>query len=766
MGIRHIFIWVGVMAFYAANAYGQFKLEVQSFGELPTDITARTNGRTDYNGDPTAVLKIPVPAIQAAEISSPLKVGNQVVNSGVLVIYLGDGSKKIKILHPEFEALDYEFPTPLDAKKSYQLVLRLPTEYFERGTASVKFITNVHKGTLTINDKEINFSDGCCIVNLKKGDYSYSITPEVPGYEKIEGNVSITEDVLRDGRIDLYATLPTVKKSSLKIDTYPGSNISINGSPVSQGKNKNLIVSLPVGRHIVEINLNGHEKTFEVDLANENEYLNADIRIPISIDYPSMADFSLVPVGDKTLKPSTSKFKAGETVRVLGDYILQIKGKNYEPAEYRITVTPENQTGFNKSLLVVSKAKNLYTGSGGVKQNKNKAESLFDKMIQSGDEVAMYEYGLLLQYEKPSKAIELIKRSAKKGYPLASLWLAKPSNITLSSNEQREQYLLNALKYGYNEAHVELGKLYSSPGYFNFNKAIDQFEQYNSPESRILRAEIVLSNSELYNGDFSQIYSLLETVPVNDPHFSKAQVLMGEMAYRGIGTPKDLNTAIQYWKSVSPNKLSQQALWVLAIENMTDPTSLSKYLPFIDLKALNKDKILHKQVSAMAFLTSAAHILMTSKRSKEAFDLYKRAYDLGDGSLPTLRVLGGLYKDGKVTEKNLYEAKRLLEEAATQYNDVASYRLLGAIAEEENQNDKAETYYRKAISLGDNNSKGYLGTLMYKKGKRFYPAAVELWTEAANGGHQNSIKHLFEFYTKVEKNPELASYWNSKLKLN
>ena len=416
----------------------------------------------------------------------------------------------------------------------------------------------------------------------------------------------------------------------------------------------------------------------------------------------------------------------------------------------------------NKSVPMTSKAHHLYYGSPTIKMNRAKAYKEYQKLAAKNDDLAMWEYGkILVDQNEHERGKALIMKSADKGQPDAALYVAR--NYVDKDASKRQHYAKVALDGGKNEAHEILGDLYASVSPIDMKKAYEEYSCYNSPYSRIRRAEIAMINPELPYVDLSELVELLKSIEVEDEYYKKAQWLLGLMAYNGYGMTKNVDKALSYWGKADAEILSQDALLIMAMANLNSNSYLAHYVNYIDLPAIKSDKVVYKGMSIIEFLRSAAR-----KFDKEnvgtAFRLFSKAYDLGDNSQNTLTYLGKYYKDGQGTLKNTTKAKKFLQMSADMYGDARCIRWLGNIYEDEKNLSSAEEYYLKAIDKGDDIAKGYLATILFNRGKDYYPQAEKYWIEAATkANHKPSIKKLITYYEKVKKNQSMANDWKRKL---
>ena len=753
--MKRIGLILALVTRMSVAAYGQFKLEFEGFEEVVNDLTARTNPRLDRNGDPSALLRIQIPLLQDAIVSSPQKIGHEEYDPGEFKVYLCEGTRRVTIKHKDFEPFEFTFDKPLKGKMVYRLILKVPDDYISLGATSVRFYTNVLDATLKIDGNEYHTDNGEFYLKLKKGSYPYTLSTSMNGYTPVNGTLDISDnDVKEAGRIDRYVELQSDRRSNLHISSVKGSNVKIDGSEV---KNTKKAISLTLGRHYVDVELAGYRKTFAVNLMSDNEYLDADIRVPFTIISPSIGEYSIEPM-DKALKPTLNKFKSGQTVRLLGKYKIMAKAKGYENKELEINVTPEmNADGLNMSIPMISNAHNLYNGTGHVKQNTSKALKEYRKQVSHGDELAMWEYGgILISSGDITTGKEMIRRAADKKHPQAALYTAL--NIVKDDPAQKKKYLEIAIAGGEMEAHEAMGDLYSDKK--DYGKAFEEYAQYNSSYSKLKRGLIAFYRPEV-KIDPAEVVDMIECIDADDRYYTYAQDLLGNMAYKGYGMNYNVAKAIEYWSRVEPQKLSQDALLIMSVKNLNNDR-LSSYASCLDLSGYDKDFIVIDGISLLQFLTSAAQRL-DKQDVNTAYRILNKCYELGDRSLTTVSYLGKYYKDGTGVQRNEKLAKEMLKIAVDQYQDVRSMRWLGNIYENEKDFSSAENYYKKAVAKNDTMAKGYYATLLFNKGKANHAQAVKLWTEAAQAGHKQSIKNLITYYEKVQRNPSKVAFWKSKL---
>lgn len=738
---------------------GNLTFEVVSFEEDLFDSTASIYKLLDGEGEAAAVLKIQIPMLSDAIISTPNPVGPTEYKPGEIIQYMTAGSKEVTIKHPDFEPLTYRFPKILEGERTYIMVLRVPESYKAKPDITVKFTTNVSNASLEINGETLTSNNGEFVLKLEKGEYPYKITTTKSGFSPASGIINITEnDIKEKSLLSEYVELPSQKKSNLQLLVNKDAKVKIDNKDFNPAKEKN--IKLSMGTHHVYVNYMGYSKTDTVELSKENEIRDLDISVPFTIAYPSSAEFTVIPK-EGALKPKSSKLKAGDFVRLLGKYDIEVKAKDYDNLTLPVEIFPTSENNIKKVVALPSKASQLYYGKDGIAQNRKKAVKMYENAIKKGDETAMWEYGRILLDENSGSQVgrSMILLAADKGYPEAEIYAAEFFNL---DDAKTEKYLREASKYGdQTKSNLLLGKLYKKNN--KYEAALNEFSKSNNLESLIQMGEVFVADPDLYSSRYAYVIDGLNNLQEDSPYYSLSRKVLGELAFDGIGVNKNTEVATEYWEKIPANLLTQEQLLILAAKYLNNSENARKYLTQLDFENLNQDYIVYGDISLIDILKNHANQLRKNKDEiQTAFKCLLTAYNLGDRSNLVVAQLGKAYKDGEGVEKNPAKAKELLKFAIDQYNDPMACRWLGLIYETENDMAKAEQYYLKGVKAGDLYSKGYYGTILSKKGSKYFDEAVKYWLEAANGGHKQSMKNLVIYYEKVKPDKKKAAYWKSK----
>lgn len=107
------------------------EFKVESFKELPNDISAFINPVKDLNDEGCAIVKVIASSADFA-FSTPLGIAKRIDKTGEIWLYLPRGSKKITLKHPQWGVMrDYAFPSRLESHKTYELCIIEPSKNLE-----------------------------------------------------------------------------------------------------------------------------------------------------------------------------------------------------------------------------------------------------------------------------------------------------------------------------------------------------------------------------------------------------------------------------------------------------------------------------------------------------------------------------------------------------------------------------------------------------------------------------------------------------------
>lgn len=98
---------------------------VESFRQLPTDVSAFIDVVRDLNGEACALVKVVAPSDFA--FSSPLGIVKRSDEVGEIWLYMPKGTKTLTLKHPQWGVLrNYPLNVKLESRMTYEMRLRLP----------------------------------------------------------------------------------------------------------------------------------------------------------------------------------------------------------------------------------------------------------------------------------------------------------------------------------------------------------------------------------------------------------------------------------------------------------------------------------------------------------------------------------------------------------------------------------------------------------------------------------------------------------------
>ena len=121
------FLMAAFLCLAGGLAHAQ-EFSVRTFRMLPNDISAYIDPVRDLNGEACALVK--VVGDKDFAFSSPLGIVKRRNDVGEIWLYLPNGTRLLTLKHPQWGVIrDYRFPTPLESRMTYELVLAPPLGY-------------------------------------------------------------------------------------------------------------------------------------------------------------------------------------------------------------------------------------------------------------------------------------------------------------------------------------------------------------------------------------------------------------------------------------------------------------------------------------------------------------------------------------------------------------------------------------------------------------------------------------------------------------
>lgn len=752
-------IAIACSVFIATYAYSQELKVIEELSLMDKSAYARTHpvyvGSSD-NKQLCAVIRVSMVLPEVKFDGTYFKQQSSCEN-GEYIVYVAPGCKKISVLSSSFFPFEYIFPKPAEEGATYRLVLGLP----ENSMSVVRIATNAKKANLEVAGQLYETESGRFELRLPKGEYKYVLSSTLPGFEASTGSF-IIDDIYYAQRINLK----TASRYKLNILADKNSRILIDGH--SQDKKGSFQVDIEAGIHTVEAFAGEDErwnKLVEVDLTKGDGTADMNMRGNLKIVYPSNAQFEIIPKNGAVV-PSSKVVKTGETVSLLGDYVIKVIKKNYEEVYAAISINPNSDVE-NYKISVISKGDNYFYGINKTRQDYKKAFKEYTKMAEKNDEIAQYKLGICYEkgygtYKSIEKAKYYYQLASDAGHYEATYLLAQ---LTENSSVQKKLYV-KAASQGNIYSMLIAGNIFFEEG--NYAEAEKYYlmtlsERGNLQNDQIntLKSNCFYKLGEIYFKGLGREIDLLKA----KDYYERAAAFdnynaverLADYLYYGYNGKPDKKEAVSHYRRIKDH-LSEEGKLKMALYyyNLRDYDMVDEYLA-----NLNTSKVkLPNDIGEIFYIMGGE---MYNKNAYSSLHYYLSAQQLGVEKPRQLVRLGYMYLNGKGTSVDENKAK-LYFQKASEMKDYEAICMLGYMYETGKgclvNKEKAIFLYIEAGKNGYMRAYNNLGSL-YAKLKEM-EKAEKYWTLSANAGNTTAIKNLITFY-KNRRNTQQENYWNQKL---
>ena len=330
-------LYVFLLASLVVNGQG---IVVKSMGQNINDLSASTNPRMDENGNPCGLVKV-------KSLSSDLRFKGQVVGEvenkvNEYWVYMAQGSKELRIIHPNFFPVDIDFSTygigGVDSKSTY--VLSLTEKKYDAGKTSLKVIVKPATALLKVDGILIdgNESDGYYQLYLPKGPHTCKV--EQIGYRPY-AEVVTTGKEPQSITVDLESIM-----SELEIISKTATaQIYLDGELKGNGQWKGAI--LP-GEHSVEVRQDNFKTEKRNIMLEEKE--NKAITIPELSRLKQTVRITTHPKRVPITVDGQKMFSPVELQLETGMHYVSIKIEGYEPYRKEFELTEQNNQNITIQL--------------------------------------------------------------------------------------------------------------------------------------------------------------------------------------------------------------------------------------------------------------------------------------------------------------------------------------------------------------------------------------------------------------------------------
>ena len=173
-------------------------ISVSSFKLLDSDLTANTAGtmEQDQNGDVAALIKVVTTQTGFSFDCGAMGVVKTLQKPSEIWVYVPHGVKKMTIAHPQLGLLrDYYFPIPIEAARTYELVLVSGTvQTIVKQTSRSQYLVlkvTPSNAIVELDNEILPTSNGVAQKFVKLGTYEYRV--QAPDYHTAAGRVEVND---------------------------------------------------------------------------------------------------------------------------------------------------------------------------------------------------------------------------------------------------------------------------------------------------------------------------------------------------------------------------------------------------------------------------------------------------------------------------------------------------------------------------------------------------------------------------------------------
>ena len=679
-------------------------------------------------------------------------------DNGEYIVHVAPGCKKLTILSSSFFPFEYIFPKPVVEGITYKLVLGFP----EGSKSVVRIRTNAKKARLEMAGQTYETETGSFELRLPKGQYKYTLSSELPGFESRNDTINV-DDVFLMERMNLK----TSSQFKLTIKADDNARIIIDG--IEQKKRGSFQTDVDAGVHTIEAFAGTDErwnKRVEVDMSKGNSTADMSMRGNLRIIYPSNSQFEIIPKNGATV-PSKKTIKTGETISLLGDYDIKVVKKNYEETFATVTVNP-NANVDNFKVDVISKGDNYFYGINNTRQDYRKAIKEYEKMANKDDDIAQYKlaqcyengYGGLKNLEKARTYYRL---ASSAGHYDATYSLAR---LTVDDKQRAELYIQAAQQGSLPAMEIAGNYYFQKKNYANARSYYAMAVAEGNDDVRSEQANEIKSNCLEQLGEI--YYNGLETnkdIVTAKTYFEKAAGLGNVLAY------ERLADYIYYGYNGKPDKSEAVYQYLKLNDKLSDEGILKVGLYYYDkqefVDANNYfSRLITKSVKLPDDIGDIYYKMggeMYNKDVPASFYYYTTAMEYGVIKPRQMVRLGYMYLNGKGTGVDNDKAKQCFEKAS-ELKDNEAICMLGYMHEKGKgcikDSKRAIQLYETAGHNGYMRAYNNLGSL-YAASKEMDKAEF-YWELAANAGNKTAINNLITYY-KNRHNSEKETFWKDQL---
>lgn len=180
------------------------ELTIKSFSLVQSDLSAQIQSRKDLNDKNCALVKVGI-GLQDVRFEGNI-IGKVDNNTGEYWVYMPQGSRMLKVKHPNYPPIMVTFANygieKLESNRTYQLTMYVSNsnQTVQQQTLTIKYSPS--SAMILIDSKLVKGSDGVVKATLPVGQHSYMVICD--GYESEEGMVKLKSSSPSNLQIALF----------------------------------------------------------------------------------------------------------------------------------------------------------------------------------------------------------------------------------------------------------------------------------------------------------------------------------------------------------------------------------------------------------------------------------------------------------------------------------------------------------------------------------------------------------------------------------
>jgi hypothetical protein len=339
-----------IISLLFAHAIQAQDLKVRSMSQDIGDLSASTYERKDLNGAACALVKVQLPAY-GAKFEGNI-IGNIEYKTGEYWVYMTEGSRELRIKHPNYLPLhvffnDHGIGHGVKGKQTYTLTVAMQQMNGNIDDGMRYLVLNIEpsdaNATVIIDGDENeaqSAQNGTVSVLLSMGDHRYLV--RATSYEDKRGTVTIGNDKVTLP-IRLTSTMATLNISTSTSGTQIFVNDQLRGANSWTG-------SLPAGTYRVEGRLTGHRNHQQIITLQQRD--QKQIAIPALQAIMGNLNVNFQPTNTEVWIDGKKAGNSPDIFRNIhvGNHDIELRANGYDNKKIQVTIEEGKTASLTGSL--------------------------------------------------------------------------------------------------------------------------------------------------------------------------------------------------------------------------------------------------------------------------------------------------------------------------------------------------------------------------------------------------------------------------------